>query len=487
MEAGPDTLEHVIRQADPGTTIELRPGTYGRLRVSGVRNDPARPIVVDGGGTATFSCGTSLEAFKPRAAQVARETKRSGRYPGIYPIAHEAALTIEHCAGLEFRNILFRNAWPTAIYVDDCHDLAFDWLDGLGSTYFIYAVGAATRNLRITYCHWLQDQRLWREVLWRDVHENSNPTIDGNYTGDRAFDGTFFCGVRIAGDIEIANCHIEHAFNGVHLFNQNRDPSLARNVHVHRCCFEFIKDNPIEPEDCAVNWWVHDNQFFNAHKWFSMELARAGWIYIYRNRGWFTEKPGPWNEKNNGGAVFKFSRTADEVGEYPGPIHVFNNSWYLRSPIAKEGAVRRLRHHNNAIVYCDQVRHEPRDACDRAGVFDDVSEPERPPFSKDWGALDIAFINDRVVHRNWPKRLVDAGYAIDRGMNENPNFVWDDLNRFALPAGANPCRGSGIPIPVLLPDGSSWVPRKPFNIGWYQDDPGIFDGLVYQRLPATAG
>lgn len=487
MVAGPDTLEQAIRQAGPGTTIELRPDTtYGPLRVSGIRVDPARPIVIDGGGKATFDGGTSLEAFRLHAAQVARDTRRSGKYPGIYPIANDAVLTIEHCAGLVFRDILFRNAWPTAIYVDDSHDLAFDWLDGLGSTYFIYAVGAATRNLKITNCHWLQDPRLWRDVLWADVHEDYDPDDPENkYTGDRAYDGSFFCGLRIAGDVEIASCHVEHAFNGVHLFNQNRDPTLARNVHVHRCCFEFIKDNPIEAENSACNWWIHDNQFFNAHKWFSMELARAGWFYIYRNRGWFTERPGPEREKNSGGAVFKFIKHAARVGEYPGPIHVFNNSWYLRSPIAKEGAVRRLRHHNNAIVYCDQVPHEQRRACDPAGVFHNVSEPDKPPFTKDWGGLDIAFINDCVMHRDWPGGLVSGGYPIERGLNENPNFVWDDLNRFALRAGANPCRGSGVPIPVLLPDGSTWVPRRPFNIGWYQDEPGIFDGLVYQRLPET--
>lgn len=40
---------------------------------------------------------------------------------------------------------------------------------------------------------------------------------------------------------------------------------------------------------------------------------------------------------------------------YPtrGPIHLFNNSWYLRAPVTGIGAAANLRHWNNAILFCE--------------------------------------------------------------------------------------------------------------------------------------
>jgi len=478
MDATPDTLDQIIRQAGPGTTINLVPGTYGPLRISGIRVDPNRPIVIEGGG-ATFNGRSTLATFGPRAAEIAREVRRSGKYPGVYSIADEAAFTVEHCAGLVFRDIRFRDAWPTAVYINDCRDLVFDKLDGLGATFFIYAVGAATRRLTISDCHWQQDEskKVWSEVLWDDIHEKSDPEVADNYKPARAYDGSFFCGVRIAGDVEIFRCHVEHAFNGVHLFNHDHDPKLARNVRVHECRFEFIKDNPIEPEHTACNWWIHDNWFFNAHKWFSMELLHAGWIYIYRNRGWFTEKPGPRGEDNNGGAVFKFPETAAQVGDYPGPIHVFNNSWYLRSPIVKEGAVRNFHHYNNAIAYCEQVPHDPRGACEDAGVFHNTAEPGAPPFTRDWRTLGIRFENDCVMHRDWPT----DGYPIERALKKDPKFIWTGDDRFKLSPGS-PCRDKGVVITVPLPNGKAWTPPPKLNIGWDQDNRDVFSGLRYEPL-----
>lgn len=36
-----------------------------------------------------------------------------------------------------------------------------------------------------------------------------------------------------------------------------------------------------------------------------------------------------------------------------GPIYVFNNSWYLRSPVTGIGAAANLRHWNNALMFCE--------------------------------------------------------------------------------------------------------------------------------------
>ncbi|WP_018262120.1 hypothetical protein [Methylobacterium sp. WSM2598] len=43
---------------------------------------------------------------------------------------------------------------------------------------------------------------------------------------------------------------------------------------------------------------------------------------------------------------------SDRYAEH-GPIYVFNNSWYLRSPVTGIGAAANLRHWNNALLFCE--------------------------------------------------------------------------------------------------------------------------------------
>lgn len=46
--------------------------------------------------------------------------------------------------------------------------------------------------------------------------------------------------------------------------------------------------------------------------------------------------------------------SAPDSYRYPSePIYVFNNSWFLRAPITGTGAAPRLRHWNNAILFCE--------------------------------------------------------------------------------------------------------------------------------------
>ena len=101
----------------------------------------------------------------------------------------------------------------------------------------------------------------------------------------------------------------------------------------------------VEPEFDATNWWVHGNVVRNAHAWFSFDGPHGGYWYLYNNAGWFDDKPSRecrdfeacrlWRQRlpeacgdlHSGGRVLKFRRD----GRYaPGPLHVFNNSWYLR-------------------------------------------------------------------------------------------------------------------------------------------------------------
>ncbi len=58
-----------------------------------------------------------------------------------------------------------------------------------------------------------------------------------------------------------------------------------------------------------------------------------------------------------------------------GPIYLFNNSWYLRSPVTGIGAAAHLRHWNNAVLFCeDGVPGYDRDLCrPRPETFDSTT------------------------------------------------------------------------------------------------------------------
>jgi hypothetical protein len=71
----------------------------------------------------------------------------------------------------------------------------------------------------------------------------------------------------------------------------------------------------------------------------------------------------PWEmrcEASINGRVVKFSlpRPGTQRGEFnfpsQAPVYMFNNSWYVRSPLTGFGSPAHLRHWNNAILFCEE-------------------------------------------------------------------------------------------------------------------------------------
>ena len=53
-----------------------------------------------------------------------------------------------------------------------------------------------------------------------------------------------------------------------------------RNVAIHGNRFSFIRDNAIEPEKGAQNWYVYDNAFYNIHATFSMDRVVKCTVFL---------------------------------------------------------------------------------------------------------------------------------------------------------------------------------------------------------------
>lgn len=469
------SLSAALANAAPGDTLLLQPGIYpDRLQVDRVRGLPSQPITVRGQHGAIIDGGRRFADFRLEANREARRVQRKGEYPGVYRIADQAQWSFSRCEWLTIEDLEFRGCWPTCIYLSDCRALSFVHLAMQEGSFAFYATGASTRGILVERCQWIQDTSpshdLWSSIGWKKVHDDT-PVRDDDA---RAYDGDFFRAYAIGGGVTIRDNMISDAFNGVHLFNDEDRPStnLNRDVWIYRNTFVRIRDNPIEPEVGAFNWWCFHNDFHNCHAWFSLELAIAAHIYVFGNTGWFDDMPGPIADDTFGGAVLKLDKKK-RVTAKPGPHYVFNNSWYLRAAYIKNGAISNFHHINNAVQYCrtaDHGSHDDVPLCSptRRMFWESGDAPDDKSFTRDWSAFGIEFTNDMIAHRDFPDLLLGVGYPISGGLGQLPGFGRPAQGAFQLNQDA-PARGRAIGMlikrPAPLPE---WRIPAGMDLGAFQ-------------------
>ncbi len=461
-------FQEAIDLAEPGDRITVVPGVYDEpVTIEGKRGGPNNKLRIVGDAGATLD-GRRMPV----------------RPPGLAQKDHYAFIKVLNSSGVTVENMTIQRVWPTAIYIEDSQHIDVLKMNLNGATYGVFARGADTEHLLLEHCSWIQDDRIWDQVFWKDIHDSPLPR--------RELDGDFFRSKDIRGGVVIRQNFIAQAFNGVHFFAEERvkPGTFNVNVWIYRNTFAFIRDNAIEAENTATNWWVFENKIYNCHIWFAFEQCNGGYIYLFSNRGWFDRRPGPPGDCHAGGAVIKSSKVKDTDHEAflpQHPVYVFNNSWYLRSTYLKKGKLRHFRHFNNAIAYA-RPEHHPSGLVDldrrMIGVGDvrdlrceGPGEPDKP-FTKDWAGLDIAFQRDVCDHPHYPGRLNAEGYPV-RGVPAHPGFRSAREGDFALIEGS-PCVDIGSTPVLELPGGRSWPLRGPLNIGAMQnaEEPKPYGPLV---------
>ena len=347
-------LQEAIDLAGAGTRIRLLPGIYDEPGVfDGKSGTPKDPIVLEGSGGVTLDGGRM--PFRP---------------PDDHPeFEHPAFLKIRKSKWISINNLSIQNAWATAVFVEDSCHLAIRRINFQGGTFAIFCRGQETRDVLIERCAWTQDTRIWQDIHWSDIHAFPRPR--------KELDGDFLRAVGVAGRFEIRRNLISNAFNGIHFFalpdkstsddpkdkckfeklKITYDPDLNRDVVIANNTFTFVRDNAVESEFLATNWWIYGNRVFNCHKWFALENSQGGHWYIFANTGWFDRKPGPPTDENNGGSVLKTTKKEQWLNNQP--FYVFHNSWYLRSSFMKKGLLQHFHHFSNAIEFCDPANHPP--------------------------------------------------------------------------------------------------------------------------------
>jgi len=111
---------------------------------------------------------------------------------------------------------------------------------------------------------------------------------------------------------------------------------------------------------------------------------------------WQEKSPTLCADLHDGGRVFKFRPD----GRYaPGPLYIFNNSWYLRASLIKDGRLGYIGHWDNAIAFC-----RPED-------YPMVSANLKPFFNGFlWDSDNYAFNHEPQQSSGLSGRLARQGY-----------------------------------------------------------------------------
>jgi hypothetical protein len=460
------TLQRAIDKAQPGDTVRLLPGVYDTpVTIRGKQAGDA-PITIVADTGATLDGRRSV--LRPPNTINASDTAAKG-------VDIFAMIRVDESIGIILRNLVIQGAWPVALYLRQSSRIAVQGVNFNGSTIAILAWGGNTAELLVENCRWIQDERIYQGILWDDIHGGVKPR--------KELDGDFFRSFDIGGTCVFRSNYIANAFNGMQFFAREKAPagSVNKNVWIYRNTFSLIRDNAIEAEYSAENWWVHENAIFNCHKWFAFEKCNGGHWYLFSNRGWFDRRQGPSGDCASGGAVFKASKVKKERDEDfylpKHPVYVFHNSWYLRSAYVKDGKLRNFSHFNNAIEFADAARHPPgmvdpfRRMIGPGAVDPLCDDPFEPPetFTTEWARLGIVFRNDCCNHPTFPEGLKGAGYPVE-GVQALPGFESGRGGDFAPKAGSA-ILGKSVAWTIELPDGNTWKLPAGRNIGAIEANP----------------
>lgn len=328
------TLGAAMARAGPGCTVHLANGVYRYPVHIGVEASKEKPLKIVGQFRTLIDPG--LPPTPPHRGHMTPDEDDF------------AFFKLLHASHIHFQFLSFTNCWPAFAFVRDCQDILFEDINGIGSQFVVFARTGRheandrpTRGFTLRRVHWSQDpagDMAAGRVRWSDVK---------TFASHAYYNGALFGSWDIAGDVEIDDCKIYDAFNVVRMDCRRDNAGFVNaNVNIHDNVFRRIRDNAIEPESRALNWWVYRNFFENCHAPFSIHNLTGGWFYIFANELWFDAKvPG---DDHTGGKVFKFKKSKEQP-EFP--WYTFHNSAVIRTPYAKKGETRNWTHRNNAIEF----------------------------------------------------------------------------------------------------------------------------------------
>jgi hypothetical protein len=335
--------------------------------------------------------------------------------------------------------------------------------------------------------HWEQDPSgdIWSTIPWGITHHGSRQYLNGAFVGASS----------IAGGVIIRRNIMRNAYNAIRLKSEDC-PETNRcnmNVEIYDNSFEYLRDNPIEIERHAANWWVHGNRIHNSHAWFSMDGGRGGPHFVFSNVGWFDDIPArlcrdeawanetevdgtPFKERECGrsrtGKVLKLGNSMDL------PVYVFHNSWYLRAAAGGGGVSGPMRFWNNALEFCTPSAND--DACEPVVPFYRRDDDDRFVWNVDSpNAADhrISYVVSNL--EGFPQEARARGYPMHGFFAERLGFTDPTVGDFRL-GPDSPARNRGC---LIYPVGPQRLACAPTSYRW-RPDVGAYQGGLLYRGPA---
>lgn len=454
-------LETAVVHLTPGDTLRLADGTYTTPVIVSGGDKHGPPIIIRGGDQVI------LDGGKPRTP-VASKKHMTPTEADFHFVRLQGAQNIV------LEQLQFVRCWPVGVFIRGCRDVVIRDSTGVGGQFMVFARSmrggdaGLTRGLTLDNVRWKQDPEglMWSgKVSWPDIkRSDARPE-------HRCFNGGLLGSYNILGDVRVTGCTVSHAFNGIRLDAPKDvwfDGRRNINVRIDNCLFEFIRDNAVEPEKTARNWWVHHNRIRNTHAVFSLHHFRGEGFYIFANRIWFDSQTG--DTEHNGGKIFKFDVAKDGAKIIPeGPFYIFHNSVFMRSSYVKTGYVENLRHYNNALSIC------------RSG---DLCSADRHPFKAgekqfEW-RQSYEFKGDACDHPDFPDQInSEMAFELD-GIPGKPLFRSPGDGDLRL-ADGSPAKGKSSTAFIKRPDASIFYLYEGRDIGAFQGD-ALYGGPAYQPV-----
>ncbi|BBM85817.1 right-handed parallel beta-helix repeat-containing protein [Candidatus Uabimicrobium amorphum] len=373
------TLEEALEQKT--YSLQLLPGTYAKSYVIKYGGQPDNPVVIYGNGDVVFD----------------GETKPGDK--------GDPAFLVNKKQWVVFDNISFRNYWNTAILIKNSRYITVRNSRFTGARWPIFVRDKETHHVLVEDNHWVQDPsgKVWHTIPWAESHHGDYGFLNGALLG----------GKKILGSVVFRRNTIRYAYNGIRIVGNREKHHIDNfNVEVYDNTFEYVRDNPVEPEGSASNWWIHHNRFYNCYALLSFtEVAGEKW-FVFRNIGWWDEEPG----KDGGhtrGKIYKFAGN----GPYPrGEFWAFHNSWYSRSPLIMGGITHHFYHYNNAVFYTGEVN-----IIEGANGKEDVVDVLHPSYELDYNIANLAY----------PKNILQSKRE-QHSIHADPKFSNAPQGKFSL-------------------------------------------------------
>jgi MYXO-CTERM domain-containing protein len=424
-----------VNGAQPGDVIELGAGTYTGLATITASGSPEVPIVI-------------------RAADGASVVWDGGASPGD---TDRGALVLDGASWINVEGIRFVNAWLNVIELRDSSYVTIReaHFDDTGQ-YAVWTDGHGTHHVLIEDCEWSQEERVYTEWDWTELHHGSLGHYNGGVYGGR----------EGAGGAVIRRSYIHHVFNGTHWWlNDGHGDQSQTNLEIYDNRFRYARDNHIEPEVFTYNMHVHHNVLDDCPAGvFSIDQVAGGQIVAYGNTGRFSvpsaDRTYPWT-------LFKLAQYVD--GYLTEPFHVLHNSFHYRRIFAstdtpEDRADDHVWHYNNAYLHLD----------------------DRDIGLTGWKGQDGRFDHD-CSSSPWPAFVTDQGWE-EHGVVGDPQFV-DSANGDYSLSSSSPCIDAGR----VVDDFTLWYEGSAPDIGAmesgrpvyltpfeYREPPG---GAVYAEKP----